>query len=57
MQIQKLTPVSGIKRALKQYNKISERQIANQCNFYILFWTHCFGLVSDCNRRRVLEIV
>ena len=35
MQIRKLIPVSGIKRTLKQYNKISERQIVTRSVIYI----------------------
>ena len=43
MQIRKLTPVSGIKRTLKQYNKISEKQIVTHSIIFIF----CFGRIAS----------
>jgi cell division protein FtsI/penicillin-binding protein 2 len=43
VQTQKLSPVSGIKRALKQYNKISERQIVTYSVIFIFY----FGRIAS----------
>ena len=43
MQTQKLTPVFGIKHALRQYNKISERQIVTYSVIFLFY----FGRIAS----------